>query len=113
MTQSVLAFVEQQILDAESELANYRPSEMNWPERARASAAKLIPLLESTAPGMKSYVEGVLNAPLNLRKLWKQARTQSKLAEQVKREFDRQLELDNVLRESMTGETISKVVTVY
>ena len=49
MTQPVLAFVEQQISDAKSELANYRPSEMNWPERARASAAKLIRLLESTA----------------------------------------------------------------
>lgn len=113
MTQSVLAFIEQQISDAESELANYRPNEMNWSERARASATKLIPMLENIASGMNDYVEGVLNAPLNLRKLWKQARAQSKLSEQVKREFDRQLELDDVLRESMTGETISKVVTFY
>lgn len=113
MTQSVLAFIEQQISDAKPELAIYRPSEMNWCERARSSAAKLIPLLENIAPGMKDYVEGVLNAPVNLRTLWKQARTQSKLPEQVRREFDRQLELDDVLRESMTGETISKVVTIY
>ena len=113
MAQSVLAFIKQQILDAESELAQYQPREMNWADRSRASSAKLIPWLANAAPGLKSYVEEVLNAPVNLRELWNQVRNQSKLPEQVKAEFDRQLKLDDVLRESLTGEVVSKVVTLF
>lgn len=113
MTQSVLALINQQIQDAEPELVQYQPREMNWADRSRASSAKLIPWLENTAPGLKSYVEDVLNAPVNLRDLWKQARSQSKLPEQMKAEFDRQMKLDDVLRESVTGEAVSKVVTIY
>ena len=113
MAQSVLAVIKQQIREAESELAQYQPREMNWADRSRASSAKLIPWLEKAAPGLKSYVEEVLNAPVNLRELWNQVRNQSKLPEQVKTEFDRQLTLDDVLRESVTGEAVSKVVTIY
>ena len=113
MTQSVLAFIKQQIRDAQSELVQYQPREMNWADRSRAYSIKLIPWLENAAPGLKSYVEDVLNAPVNLRELWKEARNRSKLPGQVKTEFDRLLKLDDVLRESVTGEAVSKVVTIY
>lgn len=113
MSQSVLAVIKQQIREAELELAQYQPREMNWADRSRVTAAKLIPWLEKTAPGPKSHVEDVLNAPLSLRELWKRARNPSKLSEQMKAEFDRQLKLDDVLRESVSGETVSKVVTIY
>ena len=113
MAQSVLTFIKQQIRYAESELAQYQPREMNWADRSRTSSAKLIPWLEKAAPGLKSYVEEVLNAPVSLRELWKQVRNQSKLPEQTKAEFDRLLKLDDVLRESLTGEAVSKVVTLF
>ena len=80
MAQSVLVFIKQQIREAESELAQYQPREMNWADRSRASSAKLIPWLEKAAPELKSYVEEVLNAPVNLRELWKQVRNQSNAA---------------------------------
>ncbi len=66
-----------------------------------------------TAGGLKQYVEDVLNAPAKLRVLWAVIREHVDLPEQQILEFDRHLQLDNILRESVTGEVASKVVTQY
>ena len=113
MPQSILDVINQQIEEARADLLQYRPHEMDWPTRARATAQALIPWLTATAPGLKTYVEGVLNAPMQLRSLWSDIRVRVNLTREQIEEFDRQLTLDDVLRESVTGEVVSKVVTKY
>lgn len=113
MPQSVLDVINQQIEEARADLLRYRPHEMDWPTRARATAQTLIPWLTSAAPGLKSYVEAVLNAPVELRRMWSDIRAQVNLPRKQIKAFDRQLSLDDVLRESITGEVVSKVVTKY
>ena len=73
----------------------------------------LIPWLEANAASLKEYVEGVLNAPLQLRRMWNDIREHVNLPKEQIEAFDRQLTLDDVLRESVTGELISKVVTKF
>ncbi len=113
MPQSVLDVINQQIEEARTDLLHYRPHEMDWSTRARATAQTLIPWLTSETPGLKSYVEGVLNAPVELRRMWADIRAQVDLPPEQIEAFDHQLSLDDVLRESVTGEVVSKVVTKY
>lgn len=113
MPNTVLAVINQQIEDTRPDLLLYRPQEMDWPARARATAQTLIPSLITEASGLKSYVEGVLNAPVQLRRLWADIRSRVDLPPEQLEAFDRQLSLDDVLRESVTGEVVSKVVTKY
>ena len=113
MNITAIEFIRTQLAEADEDLRKYRPHEMDWPARARAVAERLAPWLEAEAEGLKSYVEGVLNAPVQLRRLWEEIRTLLALPPGRFEEFDRQLALDDVLRESVTGEIISKVVTKY
>ena len=113
MPRSVLNVINQQIKEARADLLQYRPDEMDWPSRARATAQTLIPWLTSTSPELKSYVEGILNAPVQLRRMWSDIRTRVNLSANQIEAFDRQLTLDDVLRESVTGEVVSKVVTKF
>jgi len=113
MPASVLDQILQQIEAARPDLRLYHPREMDWPSRARATADWLIPRLVSAAPGLKSYVEDVLNAPVELRHLWSVIRSQIDSPREQLEAFDRQLSLDDVLRESVTGEVVSKVATKY
>lgn len=57
MLPSALEVIIQQIGGARADLLLYRPHEMDWPTRAKATAARLIPWMISIAPGLKSYVE--------------------------------------------------------
>lgn len=109
----VLAVINQQIAEARSDLRKYRPPEMNWAARAATTAGTLIPWLQSSAHGLKSYVEDVLNAPVQLRQMWASIRGHVNLPKEQLEAYDRQLSLDDVLRESLTGEVVSKVVTKY
>lgn len=113
MAQSVQTFIRQQIRESAPELSGYPPREMKWADRSRVVADKLVPWLEDIAPNLKTYVEDVLNAPMNLRQLWEQVCKESKLSPQMRAEFDHQLKLDDVLRESVTGEAVSKAVTMF
>ncbi len=113
MPSTVLNLINGQIDEAFSELKQYCPQEMNWPLRVKESAAALVPWLEENAVAIKSYVEGVLNAPVQLRKMWADIRPQINLPKEQLESFDRQLMLDDVLRESVTGELISKVITKF
>lgn len=109
----VLAHVRSQIDSAASDLNKYRPVALNWHDRALQTAEELVPWFVGVAPGMKDHVQDVLNAPVTLRSLWKSIRKHVNLpAEQIEA-FDRQLTLDDVLRESVTGGVVSNVVTQY
>lgn len=113
MPQSALEYIRRQIQQASDELSGYSPREMSWLDRARAASDKLVPWLDGIAPSLKASVEDVLNAPMKLRELWTQICNETKLSRKIKAEFNRQLKLDDALRESVTGETISKVVTNF
>ena len=110
---SVLKVIERQIVAGAADLKIYRPREMDWPRRAVAAARSVVPRLEAAAPGLKSYVEGVLNAPVQLRRMWADIRGRVDLPKEQLEAFDRQLSLDDVLRESVTGEVVSNVVSKY
>jgi hypothetical protein len=111
--QPLLDGIKEQIRDAATDLQAYRPKEIDWSERANSTADSLIPWLIAAAPGLKDYVQDVLNAPRVLRSLWTQIRPHIDLPKEQLEAFDRQLTLDDVLRESVNGEVVSKVVTKY
>ena len=113
MAKNVLHVIHRQIEEAFEDLSRYPPHELNWPTRVKATAQVLIPFLHKEAPGLKAYVEAVLNAPVELRRLWSDLRGRVDLPPALFANFDRQLSLDDILRESVTGEVVSKVVTKY
>jgi hypothetical protein len=113
MPGTVLATIRQQINAAKTELLDYTPREMRWPARTLQSAERLIPWLQVTSRGLKKYVEDVLNASATLRTLWSVIREHVGLPQQQILEFERHLKFDDILRESVTGEVVSKVVTQY
>lgn len=108
-----LATIHGQLKQASTDLRGYRPTALDWTKRARVTADRLVPWLAQCASGLKDHVQDVLNAPLTLRALWKKMKPQITLPTEQIEAFDRQLELDDVLRESITGEVVSKVVTRY
>lgn len=113
MPREVLAFILEQISEADADLTAYPPAGSGWRSRAEATAHQLIPSLCRDATALKTYVEAVLNALIQLRQLWSEIRSQVGLPRRQIEQFDRQLMLDDVLGESVTGEVISKVVTKF
>ena len=109
----VLATIKSQIKEAASDLNAYRPESLDWNKRAGTTAESLIPWLIEVVPGMKHYVQAVLNAPAMLRSMWATIRQHVSLLREEIEAFDRQLTLDDVLRESVTGEVVSNVITKY
>ena len=109
----VLATIKAQIKAAESDLNAYRPESVDWNGRARTAAESLIPWLCGIVAGMKNHVQDVLNAPALLRSMWATIRRHVNLPREQIEAFDRQLTLDDVLRESVTGEVVSNVITKY
>ena len=106
-----LKTIESQIRSAADDLKEYPPTTVNWQKRATNIANTVIPILCRDAHEIKLYVEGVLNAPMEIRRLWTIMLPTATASPQILREFDRQLALDDVLRATVTGETISKVFT--
>ncbi len=102
-----------QVAAAQADLRTYRPDTVDWSARALATANDLIPWLVHVAPALKNYVQDVLNAPALLRCMWATIRRHFNLAREQIEAFDRQLALDDVLRESVTGEVVSNVVGKY
>lgn len=102
-----------QIDQSTTDLQAYRPESFDWVDRAKSTATTLVPWLRSQAKPLKVYVEDVLNAPIKLRCAWAEARPQLDLSKKTLTEFDRLLTLDDVLREAVTGELVSKVVTKH
>lgn len=109
----VLATMKAQIAAARDGLHAYRPHTMDWNARASEAADCLIPWLIRVAPALKSHVQDVLNAPALLRSMWAAIRRHVNLPKEQVEAFDRQLTLDDVLRQSVTGEVVSNVVSKY
>ena len=109
----VLQTIRAQIAAASGHLDSYRPDKAGWAARAEAVASQLVPWLIQVAPSLQAYVANVLNAPLTLRAMWDSFKPQMALAPEQIEAFDRQLALDDVLRESVTGEVVSKVVSRF
>lgn len=110
---SILGVIKAQIEAASADLRAYRPHSLDWHARAIATAEALIPWLIQVAPGTREFVQDVLNAPVLLRSMWAKIRQHVNLPKEQIAAFDRQLTLDDVLRESVTGEVVSIVVTKY
>jgi len=108
-----LVTIRSQINAAEADLRMYHPESIDWNERALETANTLIPWLSEIAPGLKSSVQDVLNAPAMLRSMWATIRQHVNLPKEQLEAFDRQLTLDDVLRSSVTGEVVSNVVSKY
>ncbi len=113
MGKQVIDFVKQQINAATLDLHEYQPAKGEWKKRALTTAKTLVPWLEQHAKQLKEYVEGVLNAPVKLRQLWKLMKPHVSLPRKKTDEFDSYLTLDGLLRESITGEVVSKVITQF
>ncbi len=113
MGKSALAHVLNQIAAASSELRLCAPIQIDWPKRATVTANLLVPLLQRDVPRLKKYVEDILNAATRLRLLWSDFRTRVTLPAGDIAEFNRLLTLDDVLRESITGEIVSNVVSRF
>jgi hypothetical protein len=110
MSQPVLDIIRGQIAAAEPALRAYRPTTVDWPGRAAQTAESLVPWLGGVAGDLKAHVEDVLNAPTRIRELWKSLRAGCAASPDQLLAFDRLLVLDDVLRESVTGEVVSGVV---
>src|SRR5689334_7095172 len=110
---TVLEIILGQINSAEADLNAYKPTAMGWYGRAVTAAEDLVPGLVEIAPGLKDYVQNVLNAPALLRTMWETIRPNVTLPKGQLEAFERQLAFDDVLRESVGGETVSRVVTKY
>src|SRR5438046_2972969 len=109
----VLARIKAQIDAAQDDLHAYRPEPMKWHDRATSAADQLVPWLLKVAPAMRDYVRDILNAPVLLRTMWNTIREHVNLPKKQIEEFDYQLTLDDVLRESVTGEVVSKIITKF
>ena len=94
-------------------MRTYRPATVDWHGRSLATADSLIPWLIQVAPALKNHVQDVLNAPALLRSMWATSRCHVNLPKEQIEAFDRQLVLDDVLRESVTGEVVSNVVSKF
>jgi len=113
ITTKALALITGQIRQAATDLALYQPNEVDWLGRSEHAASIIIPWLVKNGDSLKMHVEGVLNAPLQLRRLWSEIRGHVQLPKKQIEAFDHQLSLDDILRESVTGEVVSKIITNF
>lgn len=105
-----LAHVLAQIEAAKPELDNYPPLGFGWYERARTTAEAMIPWLVKEAPGLRLYVEEVLNSPALLREAWESIKPQIDSPAEVAR-LGELLAKQDVLLDFVAGDTVSTVVT--
>jgi hypothetical protein len=109
---TALAHVLGQVNAAKPELDAYAPEEVGWHERALAAVNTLVPWLVQEAPGLRTYVEEVLNSPALLRSAWATLKPQIDAPGQVAR-IDELLAREGVLLAFVAGDTVSTVVTGY
>jgi len=67
MSKSPLQFIESQIVAAKQELKSYAPREVDWFERARGTAMRLVPLLANEVAKLRDFVDHVMNSPNDVR----------------------------------------------
>ena len=105
-----LTQVLEQVTAAKNELDAYAPTGFGWYKRAAGSVKILVPWLEKEAPGLRMYVEEVLNSPALLRSAWKQLKTLIDSPAELAR-MDELLDREAVLLKFVAGDTVSVVVT--
>lgn len=88
------------------------PAGFGWYERAVAAAETLVPWLVKEAPGLRVYVEEVLNSPALLREAWAALKPRIDAPSEVAR-IDDLLTREGVLLAFVAGDTVSIVVTGY
>jgi hypothetical protein len=106
----VLRRILQQVDDAKAELDGYPPARFGWFDRATLTAKTLIPWLVEEAPGLRTYVEEVLNSPSLLRTAWAQLKRIVDSPAEIAR-IDELLDREAVLLKFVAGDTVSIVVT--
>lgn len=99
-----------QVAAAKAELNAYAPVGFGWYERAVAATKTLVPWLVKEAPGLRVYVEEVLNSPALLRAAWAALKPQIDAPAEVAR-VDELLTREGVLLAFVAGDTVSIVVT--
>lgn len=97
---------------AKAELDAYAPPGFGWYGRSIETVKTLVPWLVREAPGLRNYVEDVLNSPRLLREAWASVRPQINALADVAR-IDELLNREAVLLEFVVGDTVSVVVTGY
>lgn len=105
-----LARILQQVNAAKTELDAYGPPGIGWHDRAAAGVNAMIPWLVKEAPGLRQYVEDVLNSPALLREAWMMLRPQIDAPGEIAR-IDELLKHEAVLLDFVAGDTVSFVVT--
>lgn len=95
---------------AKAELDAYAPAGFRWYDRAIETVKTLVPWLVREAPGLRIYVEDVLNSPRLLREAWAAVRLQIDAPAEVAR-IDELLKREAVLLDFVAGDTVSIVVT--
>lgn len=97
-------------LKKDSPIQAYAPPGIGWYDRCAATAKTLVPWLEQEAPGLRQYVEEVLNSPALLREARATLKLQIDSAGEVAR-IDELLNHEGVLLRFVAGDTVSIVVT--
>lgn len=67
MTISPITFIRKQIKAARAELNAYPPTDIDWYQRARRTANRIVPWLTENAPLLVEYVSAVMNSPIDVR----------------------------------------------
>lgn len=99
-----------QVKGAKADLDAYSPAGFGWYDRAVTATKTLVPWLVKEAPGLRLYVEEVLNSPALLREAWAALKPQIDSPGEVAR-IDELLAKEGVLLAFVAGDTVSTVVT--
>lgn len=108
---TVLEQIKAQIAAAKPDLVTINPTAIDWLSRCDRTAEEIVPWLEGATASLIEYVEGVLNAPKKIRKMWSEIRGHVDLPETQLKAFDALLGLDEVLGKSLNGQVISSILT--
>ncbi len=100
----------QQVESAKPELDAYSPPGFGWYGRAIQTVNTLVPWLVQEAPGLRLYVEEVLNSPALLREAWATVKEKIDSPGEVAR-MDELFDRESVLLKFVAGDTVSIVVT--
>lgn len=87
------------------------PAGVDWHARCHRTAEELVPWLQGVAAGLIEYMEGVLDAPKSIRRMWAEIRPFVALPAGQLDEFEKVLALDEMLSRSLNGQVISSILT--
>lgn len=109
---AALAHVLAQVEAAKPELDEYAPEGVGWHGRVVAAVTQIVPWLAVEAPGLRLYLEEVLNSPALLRAAWRALKAKIGAGEEVAR-LEQLLDREAKLLEFVGGDNVSTLVTQY